>query len=399
MGCKILLSTTAGWTSVARLAHGFAAASCVVEAHAPADAPVLASRYVSAQHCYRPLSPIASLRSAIVEGKPDLLVACDDRAVAHMLKLYNDSKSRDPDVAAIIERSLGAPASYLEMMSRSGFMARAKSLGIRVPDTRHISSGAELTSCIAETGLPIVLKADGSWGGDGVVVARSGPEALAAFHRLGQPPSRLRSLARAMRRRDAHHLNAAISPAAAAVSAQRFVPGRPAASAFACWNGEVIAAIYYDVLVAEGETGPPNVIRRVDCPEMEAATRKIAAYYRLSGIQGMDFLRDASGAVHLIEINPRATQGGALAFGPGRDLPAALASRLQPLTGMRAPILNDTVAIFPREWQRDPVSPWLLSAHHDVPWDDPAVLLASLRGTSPLKEPALLQAAGEPVAA
>jgi hypothetical protein len=45
---------------------------------------------------------------------------------------------------------------------------------------------------------------------------------------------------------------------------------------------------------------------------------------------------------------------------------------------MRAAIVNDVVAIFPREWQRDPVSPYLKSAHHDVPWDDPAVVRASL---------------------
>ena len=136
------------------------------------------------------------------------------------------------------------------------------------------------------------------------------------------------------------------------------------------------------MLVAQGEIGPPNVIRRVECPEMAAATQRIARHFELSGIHGMDFLRDSSGAVHLLEINPRATQGGALAFGPGRDLPAGLASCLQPLAGMRTPILNDTVAIFPREWQRDPASPWLRSAHHDVPWDDPAVLLPSLKGAS-----------------
>jgi hypothetical protein len=57
------------------------------------------------------------------------------------------------------------------------------------------------------------------------------------------------------------------------------------------------------------------------------------------------------------------------------------------LAGTRAPILNDTVAIFPREWQRDPASPWLQLAHHDVPWDDPAVLLASLRRASLPKSP------------
>jgi hypothetical protein len=322
-----------------------------------------------------------------VESKPDLVVACDDRAVAHMLKLHGETRGRDPNIAGLIERSLGEPASYAEMMSRSGFLERASSLGIRVPQTRQISNAVELASFIAESGPPVVLKVDGSWGGDGVVVARNDREAHGAFRRLARAPSRLRSLARAMRRRDLHHVNAAISPVAPTVSAQRFVAGRPAASAFACWKGEVVGAIYYDVLVAQGEIGPPNVVRRVDCPEMESATRKIVAHYRLSGIHGMDFLRDPMGAVHLIEINPRATQGGTLAFGPGRDLPASLASCLHTPAGMRTPILNDIVAIFPREWQRDPASPWLRSAHHDVPWDDPAVLLASLRGLSAPQRP------------
>jgi len=380
---KILLTTTVGWPSVARLAHGFVAASCSVDAHAPAGAPVSASRYVGARYGYRPLSPISSLRTAIMRAKPNLIVACDDRAVAHMLRLYSQTQGREPEVAGLLERSLGEPASYPEMMSRSGFLARARLLGVRVPETRSISSDGELDDFIAEAGLPIVLKADGSWGGDGVIVAHDRAEARSALRRLGQAPARLRSLVRAFRRRDAHHLKAAIAPAATIVSAQAFVVGRSAASAFACWQGEILGAIYYDVLVSDGEVGPPNVIRRVDCPEMESATRNIARHYRLSGIHGMDFLRDAAGAVHLIEINPRATQGGALPFGPGRDLPAALSSRLWPGTGMRPPILNDTVVIFPREWRRDPASPWLGSAHHDVPWDDPAVLLALLRGGHP----------------
>jgi hypothetical protein len=387
MALRILLTTTVGWPSFARLAHGFAAASCRVDAHAPTDAPVSASRYVSARYGYRPLSPIASLRAATLQAKPDLIVAGDDRAVGHMLELYSQAQEKDQELAGVLERSLGEPASYPQMMSRSGFLARARSLGIRVPETRTISGEDQLDDFMAEVGLPIVLKADGSWGGDGVIVARTQVEARMALRKLGHAPARLRSLARAIRRRDAHHLNAVMMPKPTIVSAQAFVVGRSAASAFACWHGEILGAIYYDVLVADGEVGPPNVIRRVDCPEMESATRKIARHYRLSGLHGMDFLRDATGAVHLIEINPRATQGGALPFGPGRDLPAALTSRLRPGMGMRAPILNDTVAIFPREWRRDPASPWLCSAHHDVPWDDPAVLLASLKGGHPPPAP------------
>jgi hypothetical protein len=387
MACRVLLTTTVGWPSVARLAYGFAAASCVVDAHASDGAPVVSSRYVRAAHVYKPLAPIASLRAAISQSEPDLVVPCDDRAVTHVLALYAEAKGAEPPISALIERSLGELTSYPEMMSRYDFMERARSLGVRVPETRPMIHDGDVDRFVDEVDLPIVLKVDGSWGGEGVIVARSRTEARAAWRKLSLAPSRLRSLVRAVRRRDAHYLNAAISPSAAKISAQKFVAGRPAASAFACWRGKVLGAIYYDVLVADGEIGPPNVIRRVDCPEMEGASREIARHYRLSGIHGMDFLRDASGAVHLVEINTRATQGGTLAFGPGRDLPSALVSCLQPLAGTRAPILNDTVAIFPREWQRDPASPWLQLAHHDVPWDDPAVLLASLRRASLPKSP------------
>lgn len=381
MALKVLLTTSVGWPSVARLAHGFAAAGCSIEAHAPQDSTIFASRYVGARYPYKALSPQASLRAAIEKASPDLLVACDDRAVAQILALHDGEKARKSAISALIATSLGEPSAYRGMMSRNGFMQRAKSLGIRIPETRQISNLADLDLFLSETGLPVVLKADGSWGGDGVVVARTRAEACVAFTRLGARPSRLRSLARAVRRKDAHYFRAALAPKPAIVSAQSFVVGRPAASAFACWKGEIVGAIYYDVLIAQGEIGPPNVIRRVKCPQMEHATRTIARHYGLSGIHGMDFLRDPTGAVHLIEINPRATQGSTLPFGPGADLPAALANCLQAPAGIRPAIENDVVAIFPREWQRDPASPWLRTAHHDVPWDDPAVLLAALRGT------------------
>ena len=285
---------------------------------------------------------------------------------------------KDSPLARLIERSLGTPESCLRIMARTACMRIARSIGVRVPDTYAIVDEAGLDAALVIIGYPAVLKADGTWGGDGVIIAKTHDEARAAFRKLSKPPSRLRSIARALKRRDAHHLLTAIAPPASAVSVQRFIEGTPAASAFACWKGEVMSSIYYDVLVADGAIGPPNVIRRIDCPHIERATRRVARYFGLSGIHGMDFIRDRDGAVHLIEINPRATQGGTLAFGPGHDLPAALAACISPTTTMRAAIANDVVAIFPREWQRDPASPYLKSGHHDVPWDDPAVFRASL---------------------
>jgi len=40
----------------------------------------------------------------------------------------------------------------------------------------------------------------------------------------------------------------------------------------------------------------------------------------------------------------------------------------------------ETVALFPNEWLRDPHSRYLTHGHHDVPWDDPALLKAYVNG-------------------
>ncbi len=379
---KVLLATTTDWLTIARHAGGFARASCAVDVFSPGNIPALASRYFTQRYTYNPFSPLSSLYTAITESAPDLIVPCDDRATAHLLRLYEaqcSARGGSDPVAGLIRRSLGSPENYASLMSRSAFIAAARAMGVRTPDSFSLANENELADCISAIGFPAILKADGSWGGDGIAIVRNLVEADAAFRRLKGPPSRLRSAVRAVRRRDAHHLMNALAPSPRAVSVQRFIPGRPAASAFACWEGEVVAANYYDVLKAEGAIGPPNVIQRVDCAEMEEATRRIARHFSLSGFHGIDFIRDAAGAPYVIELNPRATQGGTLHFGKGCDLPAALASCIAPAdVAVREAMPSDLVVFFPREWQRDPASPYLASGYHDVPWDDPAILRAYL---------------------
>ncbi|MBI3675012.1 MAG: ATP-grasp domain-containing protein [Proteobacteria bacterium] len=375
MGRRILLVSTVCWPSVARYAGGFAAAGCEVHAFSPGEAPVAASRYVTQHHLYSAFTPIFALRQAVERSACDLLVACDDRAVAILLRLANIYEAFAPLVA----RSLGRLENYSEMLSRNGSLAAMRAAGVHVPDTFAVSNEDELEDRLSQIGFPAVIKADGSWGGEGVAIARERAAAVQAYRRLAAAPSRLRSLARALKRHDAHFAREALAPVRRAISLQRFIPGTPAASAFASWQGKVVAAIHYDVLVAEGTIGPPNVIRRLDDPAIEHASHAVAQRFGLSGLHGLDFIRDGEGTVHLIEINPRCTQGGTLAFGPGRDLPSALASAaFGTMSGMRPAIANDTVVLFPREWQRSATSEWLRLGHHDVPWDDPAVLRAAL---------------------
>ncbi|HTQ14320.1 MAG TPA: ATP-grasp domain-containing protein [Rhizomicrobium sp.] len=371
---RILLSTTVRWPTAARLAGALAESGCRVETLSPADHPLAASRYPQVRHLYRPLRPLASLAAAIGSCAPDLIVACDDRAAAHLRALHAKASG---EVRASIERSLGDPAGYGLLASRSGFVTAAREAGIAAPETVSVAGEETYEFALRLMGLPAVLKADGSWGGDGVAVLHAPRDATAAWARLAAPPSRLRSLVRAGRRRDAHHLADALAPPVPSLCLQRFVPGTPATTSFVCREGVVLAANHFDVVATSGAAGPASVVRRVDDPVMEEAARKLARRFGLSGLHGLDYVRDGAGTPHLIEINPRATQTSHLAFGPGHDLCAALAGAAA--SASRA-ISSDDVALFPQEWTRDRASRWLATAHHDVPWDDPRLVARCLGG-------------------
>lgn len=379
MSARILLATTVIWPSAARLAGAFAESGATVEAIFPAGHMLGQSRYLSGTHRHAPLFPLRSLASAITRAEPDLVVPCDDRATAQLLALARGA----PRHAPLIERSFGSTEAYSDLIARSIFIQAARAAGIRAPETISISSEPELEAALQHFGYPAVLKADGSYGGEGVVVVRNLEQAVQGFRRLSASASRLRNVARAFTRRDFHFLRNAIHAPAAAISLQRFVAGAPATTAFACWKGRVLASVHMDVLETLNPTGPASVMRRVDCPDMEQAANRIAARFGLSGLHGLDFVRDAYGRAHLIEINPRATQASPLALGAGHDLTAALVGCVSRGALGARPILTDNpvIALFPQEWRRNPQSDWLKSAYLDAAWDDPAVLRACLEPT------------------
>jgi hypothetical protein len=277
------------------------------------------------------LAAQASLRAAIRKFAPDLLVSCDERALAQILELYADEKPYGGAISRLIVRSLGTPENYACVQSRFDGLSAMRALGVRAPAMIAVEREAEVDRAIESFGFPLVLKADETWGGDGVAIVRSRDKAVAAWRKLRGPVWRIRSLVRTFRRRDAHFLLEAARPRLRRVSAQKFVAGKLTASAFAANAGVLTAVFSYDILEShEAGMGPPKLVRRLDCPEMEDAARLVAYRFALSGAHGLDFIRDENGQAHLIEINPRATQGGTLPFGPGRDIPFGLAAIVMP---------------------------------------------------------------------
>jgi len=355
----ILLVTTAVWSSAARLAGAFSTLGARVEAVFPRGHALGVSRYLSRAHRYRSLAPLTSLTRAINAAQPDRVIACDDRALA--LLMQTDG------FAAVLEASFGPLDGYRTLTARAPSIAAAQAEGIAAPLTFAVSSLTDLPAALAAVGLPCVMKTDFSWGGDGVKFVATTAEAEQTFIRLQGPPSRARSLARAVLRHDLHFLGQAFHPAEATVNLQALVPGKPATSVFAAKDGHVLAAQHMNVLSWQGDTGPASLLQCIADPVMDEAARKIAARFRLSGLHGLDFVRDIQGEPHLIEVNPRATQICHLPLGV--DLPAVLLGvpRRAAATDLRQ------IALFPQVVAMGELPH---SVYRDIPWDDPKVLRA-----------------------
>jgi hypothetical protein len=348
-------------------------------------------RTVRRVYAYRGLTSLSPFAGPIATARPDLIVPGDDLATSHLHDLHTRELRRGKAglwVSELIERSLGAPESFPVVYARTPFIDKAREQGLRAPQTEIITDLDGLRKWVARVGLPTVLKADGTSGGEGVRVANTLDEAERAFRVLQAPPLVARAIKRAVVDQDKSMVWPSLFRHRYVVNAQTFVTGHEATTTVACWKGAVLASLHFEVVNKRSSVGPSSVLRLIENAEMSTAAEKMVRRLKLSGIHGFDFMLEAdSGNAHLIEINPRATQVGHLALGPGHDLPAALYSAVSGEPFRAAPKVTekDIVTLFPQEWMRDPASPFLTSGYHDVPWEEPELLRACVRKTWKLK--------------
>jgi hypothetical protein len=378
----VLIASTTRWFPTARLAVALANAGFTVDAVCPSDHPLSKTNALHRIDRYHGLDPITSFTDAIVAAKPDLIVPGDDLATQHLHAMYQQQQRKHgagtPN-CALIERSLGASKNFPHLYARTKFIELAQDEGVRVPQTAVIADASDLRNWITRAGLPTILKADGSSGGSGVRVVRSLEDAEQALKDLQAPPLMARAAKRALIDQDVTLVWPSLLRRRSVVNAQTFVEGREATSAVACWNGEILASLHFEVVNKVGSSGHATVLRLIDNREMATAAESMVRRLGLSGMHGFDFMLETrTGDAYLIEINPRSTQVGHLTLGLGRDIPAALFSAVSGQKVHPAPSVtqDDTIALFPQEWIRDPASTFLQSAYHDVPWDRPELIRA-----------------------
>jgi biotin carboxylase len=370
---KVLLATTLNWFSTARLATALGNVGFIVEAVCPSHHSVSKTRLAPRTYPYNGLAGSSSFQEAIDTAQPDLVIPCDVTATAHLHELYAEASAARQNTRAtreLVMRSLGDPASYPIINSRSKFIALAREEGIAAPETVQVNSVGELREWLECHEVPAVLKTDGSYGGAGVRIVNSSEEADRGFGALKVPPLGARAASRAIFDRDLTMVVPAVLRKAPTINVQEFITGRDAFIAIACWEGTVDASISAEALQVWENRGPSSVVRLIDNREMLEAAEKLASRLGLSGLHGLDFIIEKrTGEAHLIEINPRATPICHLALGAGRNLPSALFASLsgQPPRNGASATDCDIIALFPQEWQRDPASVYLRCGYHDVP--------------------------------
>jgi thioesterase domain-containing protein len=302
-----MILTTMRWFSVARLAHalieaGFSVSACRPKAHVLDVVDGLASD--------RRLTRFGRMRSliaAIRQCEPDIILPDDERSLALMRRLHERARTDDPVMAALIARSLGNVEDWTSITSRTALMTEARTLNIPAPTTQVIETVDALNDWVAEHGLPVVLKTDGSWGGKGVAIIREPSHVHDAWRRISNPPALPRALKRVVVNRETASLTAWVRRTRPVVNAQQFVAGREAIVTVACIDGKVQSLVCLDVVQASQPKGHAATVRIIDHPGMAEAARRLVDRFGLSGFCGLDFVVTDSGEAQLLEVNARVT--------------------------------------------------------------------------------------------
>jgi hypothetical protein len=309
---KVLLVTAYRWPTTTRLALALSEAGLTVEALCPVGHSLAWVRFVSKMYRYRALNPLCSLRSTIAASEPDLIIPSDDTTAAQLHELYkltNATDSVSNKLRSVIAHSLGDPTNYPIFYSRARIASLAHAAGVPSPTTTNIRNHDELFSQLENIGFPAVLKSDGSFGGRGVAFIHTRAEAKHAFDSLTAYNNVARALKRLIIDRDATLILPCLRRTRPQVSIQRFLFGKRANAAVACWKGEVLAQVCVEVLASNEAAGPATVVSVIAHPGMSQAVERLARALNLSGLCGFDFILDSSDAsAHLIDFNPRATQ-------------------------------------------------------------------------------------------
>jgi len=371
---SVLIIAAKWWSTSARMAIALLSHGCRVGAVCPTGHPL---RYVSGMdhiRDYRSFRSLSSLRKCIREWPPDVIMPCDDGAVAQLHELHR----QEPTLRDLIEQSIGSPDSYSIVSSRFQLLKTAELLGIRVPKTVKVTSAQDLVTWHRDNPSTSVVKVDGESGGNGVRICHSLDESLSAWRELSMRPTAAKALKRLAVDRDPLAAWKRSNRGSREVTIQEFISGRPANSMLLSRQGAVISQASVLVVASDGPTGAAMIIRHTNDRYITHTGALLAAKLHLTGFCGLDFMIQAGTEIpYLIEMNPRCTQLGHIEFSGQGSLARAYASDLRRERNLNSSqaIPLGPIALFPQAFRKSIArNPHLDLSYHDIPWEEPKLV-------------------------
>lgn len=341
---------------------------------APRDSLAATSRYVSRlgflAATANPMEWLLELIHMIDENSPEALVPCDEMAVRLLIMLALDPPPGfDPALqtrlAELVVASLGDPEFYAVSIDKTRLPAAAEALGIRVPAYAIATGVEDALRHAAAISYPVVIKRRFGFAGQGVAVASTPDDLAAGAQQLLRP--------------DQLDLGEWRSPA---LLVQAFIAGPYHSQALVAERGVPLARFAWERYVATHPVkGQTAVLRFIRSPETLNFSETLCRSFGMSGFFNVQFVIDArNGNAHLLEINRRIVTHTHLGEWVGKDLASALFRGREgsppPASPEGEADAERIVAVFPREWLRDPCSHHLVEFPVDVPWDDPELFAA-----------------------
>jgi biotin carboxylase len=351
-----ILCLAPSWTSPPRTARQLVLKGAEICIVAPPGSYAALTRFKSADILMPPdeigRKLAAILRTLAEEFGAHSVLAGDNGAFTLLTQLVSRAGGADLSEAtrAMLARSMPDPRSAVQLAIDSAFIT-APNEGLPVPCTLANPRIDEALAFAATETYPVVVKRDGSAAGAGVSICANETE-----------------------------LRAALEATQGAFVVQAYVRGQVYGVAVSGICGKASAAVSFTKhQVWPAPHGPATVIRCDRRDDLIADARRLYEAYGLNGYAGFDYIVGEDGRAFLLEANPYIVEGHVSGCF-GCDLTAAMLAALRGETpaAVTAPS-HEFVAFFPNEWSRDAQSAFLASAHHDVPWDDAALLEAMVR--------------------
>jgi biotin carboxylase len=369
----LLVTTRTDWLGTARIPRTLAKAGFDVAVLAPPDALISKSAYIARiGFCAPRASPVEWLGAAVQiaqQTAPRLIIPGDEVALRLLFKLVLDAPPGLPSAGLralqeLVVASVGDPRHYMTSIDKTLLPAAAEAIGVRVPRYAIAASADEAVAHAGRLGLPVVLKRRLGFSSGGIAFVDSIDDVAAKAASLLKP--------------EPIDLGEVLAPQ---LLVQAFVAGPHHSTAMVRLEGRLLAAFAWERFVlTHPVTGHTSVLRFTESPETLEFSRLLGQHLDICGFSNIQYIIDeATGDACLLEINRRVVTHMHLGERVGCDLGVAL---FDAVDGRRVepPVprigAEDKITVFPREWLRDPASPYLDRHPADIPWDEPRLMAA-----------------------